>query len=389
MSQEHEDRLRQAMSELPVRQFDPDVVDAAIGHANQTKRRRGMLTGALLVAAALLAAGLWLPSGVTPNNQTLATPSSGVPNPTAQPTGSASGEPAPSGPASSTSPTAPSTTASHAPSEFYTEGGIGTGYYFTSPDGAFWCAMGENGTVGCQASVPVTGMEQCGTNASWRAAMVSWAAGDAAAATGCTTQGIFGRNDAKPTPELIVGASLALAGNVCESLPTGISCYPEGSNGGFVASVAGIRTGPDAPASSVGPVVVQAADYRANGGLTDGYYFVSPSQNFVCGIGVDEVGCQARVPVAGFAECGTNPDQAATIVTFAGAGPARVDCTTVWHYYAEPYASGPDTAFGMRVLPYGSELAMHGATCSSEPSGISCRTPVGGFSISDQGITTW
>ena len=390
---EHEDRLRQAMTDLEVREFDPEFLDEVIVRSHQGRRQRTLLILAVLAAVTMIAAGIWLPGPRAQNNQSLATPSaSGAPSASVTPSAPASTEPAPSPSASGS--TGPATTSPDAsPSGaagYHINGPIGPGYYFSSPSGNFYCAMGEDGTVGCQATVPVAGMEQCGSDPKVRAAMVSWRAGDAAARVDCTTQGVFVGQSAAVLP---YGESLRMAGNVCESLPTGVSCYPEGTNGGFVIAAEGIRLGPDSPGAEPTTEIIDPAPFQGNGGVGDagmgpgGYYFVSPSGNFVCGMGASVVGCQATMTSVGTQVCGPSAANV-PVVSIVNGGPATTGCTELSDYYAEPHASGADTFYGMPVLPYGKGISVHGALCESSPDGISCTTQDAGFTISSQGITT-
>lgn len=107
------------------------------------------------------------------------------------------------------------------------------GWTFTSPDGAFRCGISKD-LVGCQATVLVAGMDQCGLEPTMKAAMVGWYPPNLAVGADCTTQGLFPAGLALP-----VGSSLTGDGTTCQSEVGAITCRPE-SGGGFVISTQGI-----------------------------------------------------------------------------------------------------------------------------------------------------
>ncbi|EPH00248.1 hypothetical protein HMPREF1531_02356 [Propionibacterium sp. oral taxon 192 str. F0372] len=132
------------------------------------------------------------------------------------------------------------------------------------------------------------------------------------------------------------------------------------------------------PASAPTRVYNEKA-YWNTGGAGQGYYFVSPSGNFLCGITEGSVGCQSKVPVAGMEQCGTNPRVRAAWVAWSPQTPISAECTTQGNYVTEQP--------GM-VLDYGSELAAWDGVCASAPEGITCRSKTTGsrFTISTDGI---
>lgn len=262
------EQLRRDMSELDVAAFDPERLEEMMNQRPSNRTRRIMVVVAVL-AGVVLVAGAMI-QGARPVDQSMATPSASVPapsttpdpttpdpDPSSAPVESTSDEPVPGPttdpsdrPSTDSTPAFPSTSVEPVTGQadvqgfYYAEGPVGAGLYFQTPTGNFRCAMTEDGAVGCQATIPVAGMEQCGDNPDHKSSMVSWQAGQTQPERGCTTQGIYVIGPSSPVLEY--GTALEFAGNVCESRQAYLSCHPKGTNGGFLIAAEGIRTPADA-----------------------------------------------------------------------------------------------------------------------------------------------
>lgn len=150
--------------------------------------------------------------------------------------------------ASSATPTTPrASSPSHpvAPSaaddRYWSDGSIGQGFYFRSPTGNFECAMGMDGTVGCQATVPVTG-SGCDVDAQQGTVTITFSTSEPSPLTACSPEQVFHPvTDTTPsTPRasnvLGYGDNLELAGNTCQSRQSGVSCFSSDEQGFTIAS---------------------------------------------------------------------------------------------------------------------------------------------------------
>lgn len=137
--------------------------------------------------------------------------------------------------ASPTTAAAPSTSASASVAVNPADYADGKGTFFSSPTGNIICGWTEQGTMGCQARVPVDNMPQCGSNPDQKAAIATITIAAGTTTIDCTAQGIYG-GPSGPGKALPYGSSITRDGIMCESSTAGISCYAPGTNGGFIAS---------------------------------------------------------------------------------------------------------------------------------------------------------
>lgn len=363
---DNEDDLRRRLHELPVRDYDDEMIEQII--TNPRQPRRGWGIGIALLAVVLMASTVIVQQGRT-YLQSLATPSvtAATPSPTASST------PDPTAPATSVSATPSDSSRVVNPDDYRQPGG----WYFTTADQSFWCRMSDEGTV-CQAGVPVAGWEDCAVlgddspgAAQARLNSSGWASGSCAVLE--TPAGL---------PILVINSTLTAAGHTCEAVVDGVLCYEgDGTGPGILITTAGISD------FGSGLTLVNPDRYRTAGsmGLDEQIYFASPSGNFLCGMG-ELVGCQATVPVTGQEVCGTEPSQKSTLVSWQREERVvRVDCTTQGIFVAEADEAG---APSNRQLPYYTALTLDATTCESRPEGVTCRHLDGSpsFTIASQGV---
>ncbi len=120
------------------------------------------------------------------------------------------------------------------PSDFRSSDGDG-GYFFVSPSGNLSCGFiavdGEQST-GCQAWVIVSNLPKCNDPQGTSSPMISFTKGSAATAD-CSSQGIFGADQAKV---LQYGQRITVGGVACTSRQSGVTCVETATGRGFKAA---------------------------------------------------------------------------------------------------------------------------------------------------------
>ena len=120
------------------------------------------------------------------------------------------------------------------PSDYRSTVGDG-GYFFVSPSGNLSCGFiavdGEQST-GCQAWVIVSNLPKCNDPQGTSSPMISFTKGSAATAD-CSSQGIFGADQAKV---LQYGQRITVGGVACTSRQSGVTCVETATGRGFKAA---------------------------------------------------------------------------------------------------------------------------------------------------------
>ncbi|MBS9535895.1 VWA domain-containing protein [Mycobacterium sp. M1] len=161
-----------------------------------------------------------------------------------------------------------------------------------------------------------------------------------------------------------------------------------GAVAGTVGTIVLCRCAPRAaePAPPA-PVPVDASPFADSTGY--GYYFVTPSGKWVCGILKAEAGCNGPngkdFVVAGTPLVPSNDDQRPTApnTILVDSQSARFDSTGDAHFYRLDGVN-PDHS---RTLEYGQTLSASGFTCNVQRIGVSCRNDAtgNGFTFSSTG----
>lgn len=259
MIHDQEEDLRRALRDLPVPDYDDEMIERII--ANPRAPRRGWGLGIALLAVVLMAGTVFtqqsrsylqplgtpsasataVTSGPAPTQSSSAQVTTPSQTPTPSPTTETSETTTGGSGSNVTAIATPGAGGSIDPALYRSDGASGSGWYFGSPSGNFLCAITDDGLVGCEPVVPVAGQEEC--FATGEVSIVSYRQGDAMPTIQCGRGGVFVVYIPGGTGRSVIlpyGSALAVNGQVCESKETGVSCYPEGTNGGFIIASQGI-----------------------------------------------------------------------------------------------------------------------------------------------------